>query len=125
MNFDYQKSYNAWIKKQKQRGESLNLKYKNKENIDKRYSYFKSEITGLFCISDELHRETFCGMDNEYNCRRIVNILNQKEDTIRTYKEELSQYKPIIFKTEDGEEITLFEGNEYVKFDCGDTDDSN
>ena len=50
---------------------------------NKRYSRFKSEITGLFCIADENHKETFCGMDNEYNCMRIVNILNQKEERIK------------------------------------------
>lgn len=43
---------------------------------EKRYSYFKSLITGLFVISDEKNRETFNGIDDEYNCNRIVRLLN-------------------------------------------------
>ena len=60
---------------------------------NKRYSRFKSEITGLFCIADENHKETFCGMDNEYNCMRIVNILNQKEERIRELENENKQLR--------------------------------
>ena len=60
---------------------------------NKRYSKFQSEITGLFCIADENHKETFCGMDNEYNCMRIVNILNQKEKRIRELEEENKQLR--------------------------------
>ena len=60
---------------------------------NKRYSRFKSEITGLFCITDENNKETFCGMDNEYNCMRIVNILNQKEERIRELEEENKQLR--------------------------------
>ena len=48
--------------------------------IKKRYTYYKSEITGLFVISDELHRETFSGMEEEYNCMRIVRKLNTLTD---------------------------------------------
>ena len=31
-------------------------------------------------ISDELHKETFSGMDDEYNCSRIVRKLNTLTD---------------------------------------------
>ena len=48
--------------------------------MSKRYSYFKSELTDLFVISDELHKETFSGMDDEYNCMRIVRKLNTLTD---------------------------------------------
>ena len=53
---------------------------------EKRYSYFKSEITGLFVISDEIHRETFSGMEDEYNCSRIVrklNILSEENEQLK------------------------------------------
>ena len=48
--------------------------------MTKRYSYSKSELTDLFVISDELHKETFSGMDDEYNCSRIVRKLNTLTD---------------------------------------------
>ena len=48
--------------------------------MTKRYSYSKSELTDLFVISDELHKETFSGMDDEYNCSRIVRKLNTLSD---------------------------------------------
>lgn len=48
--------------------------------MSKKYSYFKSELTDLFVISDELHKETFSGMDDEYNCMRIVRKLNTLTD---------------------------------------------
>ena len=67
---------------------------------NKRYSRFKSEITGLFCIADENHKETFCGMDNEYNCMRIVNILNQKEERIRELESENKMLKTTISRNE-------------------------
>ena len=67
---------------------------------NKRYSRFKSEITGLFCIADENHKETFCGMDNEYNCMRIVNILNQKEERIKELESENKMLKTTISRNE-------------------------
>ena len=48
--------------------------------MTKRYSYFKSELTDLFVISDELHKETFSVVDDEYNCSRIVRKLNTLTD---------------------------------------------
>ena len=48
--------------------------------MTKKYSYFKSELTDLFVISDGLHKETFSGMDDEYNCSRIVRKLNTLTD---------------------------------------------
>lgn len=56
--------------------------------MSKRYSYFKSELTDLFVISDELHKETFSGMDDEYNCSRIVRKLN----TLTDENEQLKQH---------------------------------
>ena len=56
--------------------------------MSKRYSYFKSELTDMFVISDELHKETFSGMDDEYNCSRIVRKLN----TLTDENEQLKQH---------------------------------
>ena len=55
--------------------------------MTKRYSYSKSELTDLFVISDELHKETFSGMDDEYNCSRIVRKLNTLTDENELRKE--------------------------------------
>ena len=55
--------------------------------MTKKYSYFKSELTDLFVINDELHKETFAGIDDEYNCSRIVRKLN----TLMDENEELKQ----------------------------------
>lgn len=55
---------------------------------EKRYAYFKSPITGLFVISDGKNRETFSGIDDEYNCNRIVRLLNTKENENEQLKEE-------------------------------------
>ena len=60
--------------------------------MTKRYSYSKSELTDLFVISDELHKETFSGMDDEYNCSRIVRKLN----TLTDENEQLKQYKQSV-----------------------------
>ena len=57
--------------------------------MTKKYSYFKSELTDLFVINDELHKETFSGIDDEYNCSRIVRKLN----TLTDENEELKQFK--------------------------------
>ena len=62
--------------------------------MTKRYSYFKSELTNLFVISDELHKETFSGMDDEYNCSRIVRKLN----TLTDENEQLKQFKEDVFR---------------------------
>ena len=48
--------------------------------MTKGYSYFKSELTDLFVIIDELHKETFPGIDDEYDCIRIVRKLNTLTD---------------------------------------------
>ena len=63
---------------------------------EKRYSYFKSELTGLYVISDEKHRETFSGMDNEYNCSRIVRKLNILTDENVQLKQEVEYYKALL-----------------------------
>ena len=60
--------------------------------MTKRYSYSKSELTDLFVISDELYKETFSGMDDEYNCSRIVRKLN----TLTDENEQLKQYKQSV-----------------------------
>ena len=65
--------------------------------MTKRYSYFKSELTDLFVISDEVHKETFSGMDDEYNCSRIVRKLN----TLTDENEELKQFKEDVFNKID------------------------
>ena len=60
--------------------------------MTKRYSYFKSELTDLFVIIDELHKETFSGIDDEYNCIRIVRKLN----TLIDENKQLKQYKQSV-----------------------------
>ena len=65
--------------------------------MTKRYSYFKSELTDLFVISDELHKETFSGIDDEYNCSRIVRKLN----TLTDENEQLKQFKEDVFNKID------------------------
>lgn len=67
--------------------------------MTKRYSYFKSELTDLFVISDELHKETFSGIDDEYNCSRIVRKLN----TLTDENEQLKQFKEKVFTLIDKE----------------------
>ena len=65
--------------------------------MTKRYSYSKSELTDLFVISDELHKETFSGIDDKYNCSRIVRKLN----TLTDENEELKQFKEDVFNKID------------------------
>ena len=60
--------------------------FNNSEN-EKQYSYYKSELTGLFVITDEKHREVFSGIDNEHNCNKIVNRLNIQEQKIKELEE--------------------------------------
>lgn len=61
--------------------------------MTKRYSYSKSELTDLFVISDELHKETFSGMDDEYNCSRIVRKLNTLTDENEQLKQQKDKWK--------------------------------
>lgn len=56
---------------------------------EKRYSYFKSEFTGLYVISDEKHKETFSGIDEEYNCSRVVRKLNILTDENEQLKQQV------------------------------------
>ena len=65
--------------------------------MTKRYSYFKSELTDLFVIIDELHKETFSGIDDEYNCIRIVRKLN----TLIDENKQLKQFKEDVFNKID------------------------
>lgn len=65
--------------------------------MTKRYSYFKSELTDLFVIIDELHKETFSGIDDEYNCSRIVRKLN----TLIDENKQLKQFKEDVFNKID------------------------
>lgn len=74
-----------------------------------RYSYFKSELSDLFVISDEIHKETFPGMDNEYNCSRIVrklNILTDENEELKNkiihLEEDLRYYKSKSASCEEG-----------------------
>lgn len=76
--------------------------------MSKRYSYFKSELTDLFVISDELHKETFSGMDDEYNCMRIVRKLNtltdeneQLQNQIDELEDDNEKYSKSLDKLED------------------------
>lgn len=61
--------------------------------MTKRYSYFKSELTDLFVISDELHKETFSGIDDEYNCSRIVRKLNTLTDENKQLKHRIEELR--------------------------------
>lgn len=65
-----------------------------------RYSYFKSELSDLFVISDETHKETFPGMDNEYNCSRIVRKLNTLTDENEELKAEKKEFLNDVVKLE-------------------------
>lgn len=65
--------------------------------MTKRYSYFKSELTDLFVIIDGLHKETFSGIDDEYNCSRIVRKLN----TLIDENKQLKQFKEDVFNKID------------------------
>lgn len=60
---------------------------------EKRYSYFKSQLTGLYVICDGKHKETFSGIDDEYNCSRIVRKLNILTDENEQLKREKERYK--------------------------------
>ena len=111
--------------------------------MTKRYSYSKSELTDLFVISDELYKETFSGVDDEYNCNRIVRKLNTLTDENEQLKQQLKsiedsfkfsytenhiEFNKDKIKVEDTHtELTLKDGklcisvfipqlNEYVKF---------
>lgn len=55
--------------------------------MDKRYDYFKSEITDLYVIIDTFNKKTFSGMANEYNCKKIVDELNNQRNIINKLKE--------------------------------------
>lgn len=66
--------------------------------MTKRYSYFKSELTDLFVIIDELHKETFSGIDDEYNCSRIVRKLNTLIDENEHLKQRIKELEQEIEK---------------------------
>lgn len=66
--------------------------------MTKRYSYFKSELTDLFVIIDELHKETFSGIDDEYNCIRIVRKLNTLIDENEQLKQRIKELEQEIEK---------------------------
>ena len=63
---------------------------------EKRYSYFKSQLTGLYVICDGKHKETFNGMDDEYNCSRIVRKLNILTDENEQLKKEGADVERLI-----------------------------
>lgn len=69
----------------------------------KRFGMVQSEISGLYVPIDDWKIYNFSGMENEYDCMRIVNVLNKLHD-MRIEKEELArQYlkENHILKTEN------------------------
>lgn len=68
--------------------------------MTKRYSYFKSKLTDSFVIIDEIHKETLPGIDDEYNCIRIVRKLNTLIDENEQLKGEVAHYKLILMSLE-------------------------
>ena len=74
---------------------------------EKRFTYYKSEITGLYVITDEKHKETFSGMENKYNCNRIVRLLNTQEERIQELEQELKRCREWINSDKNDYELTL------------------
>lgn len=71
--------------------------------MSKRFGMIQSEISGLYVPMDSWRIYNFRGMKNEYDCMRIVNVLNDLHD-MRIEKEELvRQYlkENRILKTEN------------------------
>lgn len=85
--------------------------------MTKRYSYFKSELTDLFVIIDELHKETFSGIDDEYNCSRIVRKLNTLIDENKQLKQRIKELEQEIEKLDTFKKILEYAEKESDRVD--------
>ena len=88
--------------------------------MSERYSYFQSEMTGLFVINDKKRNAIFSGIDEEYNCKKIVNLLNKKEDSISQL---VTVNQGLVAVTKDLTEFNSFVKELMVKFDLKDLED--
>ena len=59
---------------------------------EKRFKMFQSELTGLWIIHDENKGCTFSGINDKWNCKRIVNVLNKQNEIIQKQNDQISTY---------------------------------
>ena len=62
----------------------------------KRYTVFKSEITGTYVLNDELHKNVFQGVDCAETMLKVAGMLNQQEERIKELENELELYKHYV-----------------------------
>ena len=55
----------------------------------KRYTVFKSELSGTYVLNDELHKNVFQGVGNAETMLKVAGILNQQEEKIHELEEKL------------------------------------
>ena len=60
---------------------------------EKRYTVFKSEITGTYVLNDELHKNVFQGVDCAETILKVAGMLNQQEERIRELENENKQLR--------------------------------
>lgn len=48
--------------------------------LKNRFGMYQSELTELWIITDAKKKVTFSGIDDKYNCQRIVDLLNELDD---------------------------------------------
>ena len=65
--------------------------------LKNRFGMYQSELTELWIITDAKKKVTFSGIDDKYNCQRIVDLLNQlhleKEVILEKYNGQSVEYE--------------------------------
>lgn len=73
------------------------------------YGYFKSDLTGLYVIHDKKGKKTFSGIADEYTCKRIVNLLNKKDERIKELESEKEFWRYNCIHESSRNSILMFE----------------
>ena len=72
---------------------------------EKRYTVFKSEITGTYVLNDELHKNVFQGVDCAETMLKVAGMLNQQEERIKELENELKLYKHYVEFVPSGSDV--------------------
>jgi len=60
---------------------------------EKRFTVFKSKLTGLFVVNDNIHEFQFEGVENASTIMKLVGLLNNYIEENEQLKNEVKEYK--------------------------------
>ena len=64
--------------------------------MSERFGMYQSELTELWIITDAKRKVTFSGINDKYNCQRIVDLLNKLHLENEQLKKENQHFRKVF-----------------------------